>query len=577
MHVKSWRHEPRSHKATELERSFPRGKEAALPILQVGGEWTNVVAPVRRPRLEALLARWLPKQRWFGGKARTITRVLLQESLPVPCGAEAALFNLVQIQYLQGDPEWYAVPLAFAKMPEPEGVASVAAGFAVCELRLMPTGHRGVLYSALGSEDFCMSLLKSISRQRCLQYGAVALEASHTPLFRQILGHARLPSPAPIKSEQSNSSVVYGDRFILKLFRKLDVGINPDYELTRFLSARGFTHAQQLAGTLELRRASGERTTLGMLNWFLPHAKDAWSYTLEELALYYERAGKLVAERRPPPEVGRSLSQWMHHDLSSDFGKWLGAYRNSARLLGQRTAQMHLALASEPALTAFAPEPFSPAYFEEVFEAMHHQLRQNFKLLRQARKTLPAETATLAQRVLDLEPTIVERIRRLYQRPLTAQRIRCHGDYHLGQVLRSGGDFVIIDFEGEPAMPLNERRIKRSPLRDVAGMVRSFDYAAWAGFKEYTRLRKIGTRLFPDYEPWLRAWYQAVSAIFTLSYRKTIGQSNIVPHADHELAVMLPAYLLNKAVYEIGYELNNRPLWLRIPLLGILEMFDATS
>jgi len=197
--------------------------------------------------------------------------------------------------------------------------------------------------------------------------------------------------------------------------------------------------------------------------------------------------------------------------------------------------------------------------------------------LRKGLKALPADILPLARRVLELEPAIISRFRWLYERPITARRIRCHGDYHLGQVLYSGGDFVIIDFEGEPALPLRERRIKRSPLRDVAGMVRSFDYAAWAGLHDYIQRRGLGRQSLPDFEPWLRVWHQAVSSVFLRAYRETMGESEIVPHSREELSAMLPAYLLNKAVYEVGYELNNRPFWLRIPLLGILEMFGAET
>jgi maltose alpha-D-glucosyltransferase/alpha-amylase len=197
--------------------------------------------------------------------------------------------------------------------------------------------------------------------------------------------------------------------------------------------------------------------------------------------------------------------------------------------------------------------------------------------LRNQLTTLPADILPLARRVLELEPAIINRFRWLYERPITARRIRCHGDYHLGQVLHTGGDFVIIDFEGEPAVPLRERRIKRSPLRDVAGMVRSFDYAAWAGLNQYLQRNRLGRDSLPNFEPWLRFWGQAVSSVFLRAYRQTLGESDIVPRSDADLAAMLPAYLLNKAVYEVGYELNNRPFWLRIPLLGILEMFGAET
>jgi len=561
----------------ELAGSRTPGGESKPPVLEVADEWTAVLSPASRPQLEALLVGWLQGQRWFGGKARQVTNAAIQESIPIPCGDDTALYNLVQVDYLQGDADWYAVPLAFAEGKEAESVRRLTPSSIVCELRVSTTGRKGVLHGALRKGEFCKSLLELIAGQRHIKSGDGGLEASCTPLFRRILGDAALPEPIPAKAEQSNSSVVYGDRFILKLFRRLEVGINPDYELTRFLTARGFDHAQQLAGALEFRRPTGQRITLGMLNRFLPRAKDAWAFTLEELGHYYGRAAALIADGQSAPLGEASLAKWIEHELHPAWRELVGAYRDSARLLGQRTAEMHLALASEAETQAFAPEPFSPDYFRGVFESMHSQARQNFELLRKGLKALPADILPLARRVLELEPAIISRFRWLYERPITARRIRCHGDYHLGQVLYSGGDFVIIDFEGEPALPLRERRIKRSPLRDVAGMVRSFDYAAWAGLHDYIQRRGLGRQSLPDFEPWLRVWHQAVSSVFLRAYRETMGESEIVPHSREELSAMLPAYLLNKAVYEVGYELNNRPFWLRIPLLGILEMFGAET
>ena len=308
-----------------------------------------------------------------------------------------------------------------------------------------------------------------------------------------------------------------------------------------------------------------------------PARKDAWAYTLAELDHYYERVAALIADRQSPPPGGGSLAEWIQYELPPVHYDVVGGYLDSVRLLAQRTAGMHLALASDTEDQAFAPESFSPDYFRCVFESMHQQAEQNFGLLRNQLTTLPTDILPLAQRVLELEPVIINRFRWLYERPITARRIRCHGDYHLGQVLHFGGDFVIIDFEGEPALPLRERRIKRSPLRDVAGMIRSFDYAAWAGLYDFLQRSRLGREHLPSFEPWLRLWGQAVSSVFLRAYRQTMGESDIVPRSDDELSAMLPAYLLNKAVYEVGYELNNRPFWLRIPLLGILEMFGAET
>jgi maltose alpha-D-glucosyltransferase/alpha-amylase len=285
----------------------------------------------------------------------------------------------------------------------------------------------------------------------------------------------------------------------------------------------------------------------------------------------------LIADSQPPPMGPLPVSKWVRDELPSTVSEVVGTYLDSARLLGERTAALHLALASDMEDKAFAPEPFTPHYVRGLFQSMRNQAKQNFGLLRKQLKSLPSDIAPLAQRVLELEPEIISRFRLLYERRIMARRIRCHGDFHLGQVLYTGKDFVIIDFEGEPALPLSERRIKRSPLRDVAGMVRSFDYAAWAGLDEQIQRGSLERESQSKFEPWLRLWYQAASSVYLPAYFKTMGSSEVLPRSDEELSTMLPAYLLNKAVYEIGYELNNRPAWLQIPLKSILELMELAK
>jgi maltose alpha-D-glucosyltransferase/alpha-amylase len=213
----------------------------------------------------------------------------------------------------------------------------------------------------------------------------------------------------------------------------------------------------------------------------------------------------------------------------------------------------------------------------EVFQSMRDHTRQNLVLLRDQLKSLNVDTAPMAERVLQLEPQITSRFHLLAERRFSALRIRCHGDFHLGQALFTGNDFVLIDFEGEPALPLSERRLKHSPLRDVAGMVRSFDYAAWAGLTEHVKRGNLARESWLKFQPWLRLWQEAVSASYLRAYRKTTEKSNLLPRSDEEFFAMLPAYLLQKAIYEVGYELNNRPEWLRIPLLGILQLLELPT
>jgi maltose alpha-D-glucosyltransferase/alpha-amylase len=250
----------------------------------------------------------------------------------------------------------------------------------------------------------------------------------------------------------------------------------------------------------------------------------------------------------------------------------IGLYLESARLLGERTADLHVALASALDDPNFVPEPISPFYQRSLQQSMRSLTRQVFELLHSRLPLLSETLQDQARQVLGLEEAILSRFQSILGQKSTAVRIRCHGDYHLGQVLYTGKDFVIIDFEGEPARPLSERRIKRSALRDVAGMLRSLHYAAYSALLNQEASGTVRHEAMPALEPWARFWYLWVSAAFLKSYLTAARRAPLLTQDREGLQVMLDALVLEKAIYELGYELNNRPDWVRIPLRGILDL-----
>jgi len=250
----------------------------------------------------------------------------------------------------------------------------------------------------------------------------------------------------------------------------------------------------------------------------------------------------------------------------------IGPYLESARLLGERTADLHVVLASASDDPNFVPEPISPFYQRSLQQSMRRLTRQVFQLLRNRLLDVPQALQDKARQLLGLEGKILRRFQSIVGQKSTATRIRCHGDYHLGQVLCTGKDFVIIDFEGEPARPLSERRIKRCALRDVAGMLRSFHYAAYSALLNQEASGTVRPEDIAALEPWARFWYVWVSVVFLKAYLAGATQVPFLPREREELQVMLDALVLEKAIYELGYELNNRPDWVRIPLQGILDL-----
>ncbi|PYN82746.1 MAG: alpha-amylase, partial [Candidatus Rokuibacteriota bacterium] len=551
----------------------PAATAGALPALTVGSAWENALRGRAKAELETILPRYLQGQRWFRSKARLIQAAEIVEAIPVPPDAPVAHILLVQVTYTEGEPEIYVLPVAFAdggrETPEPTS-------HAIASVCVTGTGseEKGVLHDAMVDPRFALGLLDLIARGRRFSGRFGEVIASPAPDFRSLLGTAGdFLAPAVVKTEQTNTSVVYGDRFILKLFRRLEPEPNPDLELGRFLTERDFRNIAPLAGALELRRPNGELTTLGVLHGFLPNEGDAWTYTLDTLGRYYEEVLTHRAESPTPPAFEGPLLAAVEDELPPRAREWIGLYLEEARLLGQRTGELHVALASDPVTPELAPEPVSDFTRQALYQAMRSLANETFSVLRQRLAGLPTAIREEARNVLTLEGEARNRFRLLRDRKIAAVHLRSHGDYHLGQVLHTGKDFIIIDFEGESARPLGVRRLKCSPLRDVAGMLGSFHYAAYAAL-----LGQVpGTRPedVPTLEPWARFWYRAVSAAFLKGYLPAVASVSLLPQAPAELGILLDAYLLDKAIYAIGYELNNRPEWTQIPLKGLLQLFKT--
>ncbi len=544
-----------------------------MATLTVTGSWESILRGKAKANLEAILPDFLRARRWFGGKARAIQSVEILEAIPMAqaTGGPTALFALLKVGYMEGKPETYVLPLTFAAGEQAAHVQSEMPQTIVAHLRV--NGKEGVVYDALWDKDFSKELLEVIARGRQFKGALGEVMASPTPAFRQLVPSPDAGlEPSVMQAEQSNTSVVYGGKLILKLFRRLEEGLNPDLEIGRFLTEKGFTHIPPVAGSLEYRRSSGEPVSMAILQGFVPNQGDAWRHTLATLGQYFGQ----ILRKQPVQEVipSKSLLVLSEEDTPLVVTERIGPYLREAELLGQRTGELHVTLAKESGDPNFNPEPFSDVSRQALADSMLALADQAFPLLRQHLTNLPGAVHGDAQKVINLEGEVRRRLRLIRDQHITAMCIRCHGDYHLGQVLYTGKDFVIIDFEGEPARPLSERRQKGSPLRDVAGMLRSFHYAAYAALL-LGKVSGVRPEDFSSLEPWARFWYLWVSVTFLKAYLTTAAQAPFLPSTRGELEMLLEAHLLEKAVYELGYELNNRPDWVKIPLQGILQLLDT--
>ncbi|MFZ1121884.1 MAG: putative maltokinase [Candidatus Binataceae bacterium] len=520
---------------------------------------------------------FLPRCRWFRSKTRTIKTVRVADTMALSEGPGGAHLVLANVEYSNAEPETYVIPVALGvngAAPDEEHPE-----LTIAHLRL--TGSRnnpveGRLFEASADPRFGGALLEMVERRRRVRGQHGELIATAVPAWRGLRGDRESPcEPRALKAEQSNSSVVYGDRLILKLFRMLDPGVNPDLEIGRMLDAHAhFAHTPPLAGWLEYQTGRDEPRTVGVLHGFIPNQGDAWTHTQGELSQYFERAlthkdrtvelpvkplVNLVAEDQPGPMVTEAI----------------GAFLETAGLLGRRTAELHVALAAATDDPDFAPELYSALYQRSEYQSMRNLAGQVFRMLRARLSFLSEADRAKASALLSSQDLVTARFQEYLRRRFTVTRIRTHGDLHLGQVLQAGKDFAIIDFEGEPARPLSERRRKRSALRDVSGMLRSFHYAALGSMLDHLRTGTLSPSVLDALGPWARLWQVWASWAYLKEYLKAAGEADFIPRDREELKILLDAFLLDKAIYELAYELNNRPDWLAIPLQGVSQVLSG--
>jgi maltose alpha-D-glucosyltransferase/alpha-amylase len=508
-----------------------------------------------RQSLPAQLPSFLGGQRWFGGKARQILGVDILDAIPIGSDECKTILLLVALKYLEGAEETYSIPLIAAQSNDGGDSARTLE---------MGNGLGLGFRDAFSSQGFLAELLDIIEGEHAVPSDKGRLRGFRTGSFSDLFSSSGSRRPKLLTGEQSNSSVIYGERLILKFFRRIEEGENPDLEIGRFLAeTAAFRQVPRIAGSLEYQPQDGKSTTQAILQEFVPNQGDAWRYAVKTLSEFYERvedaAEREIATPERLPEFG---------------GETMARLLAEIGLLGKRTAELHLALSSEKDDPAFAPEPFTMG-FQHSLEASFADLTgRTLRLLRARMPNVPAEYKQKSVEIAAREEGIILRFHAALSASIQAMRTRIHGDYHLGQVLYTGSDFVIIDFEGEPARPLAERRVKQSPLQDVAGMLRSFHYAAFAPLLAPPAGTSMSPSRIAKISRWAEAWSRCAANRFLGQYYENSGAANYLPADSQARAKLLEMYLLAKAIYELGYELNNRPTWVGIPLEGISALLS---
>ncbi|GAB3563500.1 hypothetical protein GCM10027578_07290 [Spirosoma luteolum] len=494
-----------------------------------------------------LLPAYVNSCRWFAGKARQQTSFTVRTVLPLPISnapENMAYLLILAVDYAHGDPEHYLLPVSFLgnthRQEQNYGMPAIPQQGRIGDMVL--AGQAGQLIDAIYDNDFRQTLFATIYQNQVVQEPLGQLRGHRGSGLDE--GDLDLPSRV-LPVDSSNSAMTFGDKYFLKLYRKLFRQTNPEVDMVAFLSEVGhFPHIPAFGGSLVWERDGIADVTLGMIQRMVPANQDSWGQTGDYLNDFlYAVPQRLFTIREDVFE--------------------------KVELLGRRTGEMHNALYQPDTDAAFAPEAFTDDYRTFLIDRFEALLEQRYALLIATYESLDPLAQRLAWVFMEAREMIEAFISDFRSRPLGSLRTRIHGDYHLGQVLAANDDFIIIDFEGEPESSISDRKVKHSPLKDVAGMIRSYHYAVSAKLFNAAETETLDPAYLQRVSD---RWFHLIRDTFLSAYFDTFSAPHPLFRNNNEINFLLLIYLLEKAVYELGYELSYRPTWVKIPLKGIIDV-----
>lgn len=536
------------------------GSPGELQLLKTDISWEKIFNNYNERRIfeRKVLQPFMKKCRWFGGKARVISKLSIHKVIPLKVEGEMHYLTIIEVHYVQRLPDLYFLPLCFIPTEGIFDKVEYTAMSVVCKAEIQ--GKTGFVMDSSYDQRFRDFLFGAMDRKLRVKDDDGVLEFNSSIYAK--LNAEKIDSKI-LKADQSNTAIIYNDQFFFKFYRKLEKEINPDLEIVRFLSENtSFRNSPKYAGSMEFHDNEGKTIVFGLLQEKVENQGDAWNVIIDSVGRFYERVITKAKKEKLPKLVNKASIRF--EDAPEVIQEFIGRgfYERVVRL-GQRTAEMHLALASDLSNSAFAPENFTANYQRSLYSSLRKLTKDRFRLLEGSLDKLNVETQELAKKVLALEDSVLECFSEIYTVRIDALKTRIHGDYHLGQILFTGKDFIIIDFEGEPGFSFSERRLKKSPFKDVAGMMRSFHYAAFGKIVLNENYREKDIEFL---EQWAEQWQHYASRFYLGAYMEKLG---IGPELSDENEILIRTFLLEKAVYELGYELNGRPDWVNIPLRGI--------
>ncbi len=508
---------------------------------------------------EDVLEPYIVTKRWYGGKASTLKYIELLDYFKIADGDDLFYGLVLEVNFREAFVQNYFIPIALVENHD----------FSQEEIitRVQLNNVHGVLVDATLLESFRKQIFEKILEGAKTKYKGLE--------FRRGRGckDSEYISSRFLGAEQSNTSIIFNDKYILKIFRRIFTDQNPDYEINKYLTDKGvFKNTPKYSGSITLRFSDKNVITLALMQRLVPNQGDAWEYFLEQLKSIFKK----LSEIHPDVTKIEPIEMFDKIDLSvipDEIMKYCPmSFFKDIEQLAFRTAQMHVALGLERINTQFTPQIYSNDYSVWLKNRLIYQFENRVNLVENNLHKLDGYRLELAQEFLDRKKEIRKRLLDFDESKLKGERIRIHGDYHLGQVLVDQGDFYIIDFEGEPESTIRDRKVKQPPLKDVAGIFRSFNYAVYSTiFNNMDDFRYSNEELFHFAE----VLYSYMVAVFLKRYVKYVQSHNLSIGYKKEIRFVLNYCLLEKAVYELGYELNSRPRWAVIPLKGISKIINS--
>jgi maltose alpha-D-glucosyltransferase/alpha-amylase len=518
-----------------------------------------------RHHFESMLMDFLPRARWFSCKDNKIKAIAVRDIIRI---GQAALV-LVDVQY-RGQKDHTDLFLLSVSIAEDQIADDIIQDHPELVIGQLDKGDKlAIYYDAVGDRDFCKAMLQMLLKHQKKPGQAGILQSEvYKKIPKDVLHN--LAEPKLMNAEQSNTSILFGRSFFFKLFRRLEEGINPEIEIGSHVTKAGIGHVPHMVGSLTYRIGS-KGYSIAVLQDYVESKSSAWRLFQDHLMAFAEiakREGNLEGARRfldEKPVLGKLKSE----HFPSWFTEATQETRRLMTLLGQRTAEIHLALGNGESNPAFRAEDITPFYQRSLYQSLKNRSFQTRRVLQRQGDKLPVETRAVKDKLLSQWDIIDRHFDCVRNHEFGGKIIRIHGDYHLGQVLFNGRDFYILDFEGEPKKPLSIRRLKRSPLTDVAGMVRSIDYSI--------RLFLTENPQYADLADWMELWRFQMDDCFMAGYLDHMKDSGFLPANANNVRYMTEALVLDKALYEVEYELGSRPDWVHIPLQGIIDILPTLS